>query len=111
MIYIHVKLCIYAYIVPATRVLTCVTLSGKSFARPKSPILGLKFSSNNMLLALISLWTMFGWASSWRKLRPEAVPRQIVALFCQSRGTHLLFEPVKKEKVQKWKVWTAVLVR
>lgn len=55
---------------------------------------------------------MFGWASSWRKLRPEAVPRQIIALFCQSRGTHLLFEPVKKGKFnyednncfQNWKV-------
>jgi len=54
----------YTSIVPATRVLRCVTLSGKSFASPKPPILGCKFPSRTTLLALMSLWTKCGSASS-----------------------------------------------
>lgn len=66
------------YIVPATRVLTWVILDGISFARPKSEILGVKSLSRRILLALISLWTICGRTSSWRKASPRATPMQIL---------------------------------
>lgn len=71
----------WTYMVPATRVLMWVILSGKSFAKPKSPILGTRSLSSKMLLALISRWTIRGSDSSWRNARPEAVPIQIVAFW------------------------------
>ena len=52
------------YRVPATLVLICVMLPGKNFANPKSAILGLRFLSRRMLLALMSRWTIGGWISS-----------------------------------------------
>lgn len=83
-----------SYTVPATRVLTWVTLSGKSFASPKSPILGSKLPSRSTLLAFMSLWTICGSASSWRNARPDAVPLHIWARVAQSRSRCLPLEPI-----------------
>jgi len=52
------------HIVPATRVLTWVVFGGRSFANPKSEILGVRSLSRRILLALISRWTICGWTSS-----------------------------------------------
>lgn len=87
------------HMVPATRVLMWVTLSGKSFARPKSPILGTRSLSSKMLVALISRWTIGGSASSWRNERPRAVPRQIEALLGQSKGMRIFLGPVRNIKM------------
>lgn len=54
------------YLVPATRVLTCVSSSGKRRAMPKSAILGIHLSSSRMLLALMSRWMIHLCESSWR---------------------------------------------
>jgi len=42
--------------VPAIPVLRCVLSAPKHRARPKSAILGLRFSSRRTLLLLMSLW-------------------------------------------------------
>lgn len=42
------------YRVPATLVLTCDTSEGRSFARPKSDIFGVRSLSRSILLALMS---------------------------------------------------------
>ncbi|KAF7056855.1 hypothetical protein CFC21_064228 [Triticum aestivum] len=76
--------CHFAYNVPATLVLICVMLPGKSFASPKSDILGLRSLSSRMLLALMSRWTICGRISSCRYVRPSATPMQIFALVLQS---------------------------
>lgn len=85
----------YTHIVPATRVLTWVILSGKSLASPKSPILGWRFSSIRTLLALISRWTIGGSASSWRNARPAATPKHMAALLVQFNGTCFPLEPAR----------------
>ena len=71
------------YVVPAILVLIWVISSGKSLANPKSPIFGWKSLSRSMLLALISLCTICGTSSSWRKARAFAVPEHIADLLSQ----------------------------
>lgn len=44
----------FTYNVPATLVLTCDASGGKSFAKPKSDIFGVRSLSRSILLALIS---------------------------------------------------------
>jgi hypothetical protein len=44
----------FTYNVPATRVLICDAFGGRSFAKPKSEILGVRSLSRSILLALIS---------------------------------------------------------
>lgn len=44
----------FTYRVPATLVLTCDTSGGRSFARPKSDIFGVRSLSRSILLALMS---------------------------------------------------------
>lgn len=69
---------IRTYIVPATRVLIWVIFDGMSFARPKSEIFGLRSFPRRILLALISLCTIWGRTSSWRNARPRATPTHIL---------------------------------
>lgn len=73
-------------------------LSGKSLASPKSPILAFKSLSRSILLALISLWTIRGTSSSWRNVRPLAVPKQIAFLFSQSSLMVLFFAPTNRRR-------------
>jgi hypothetical protein len=63
-----------AYIVPPTLVVRWVLSSVKSFASPKSAILGWRFSSRSMLPGLISLCIMRTRECSCKYARPRAVP-------------------------------------
>lgn len=92
------------YVVPATRVLMWVVLSGNSLAKPKSPIFGVKFLSRRILLALMSLCTICGSSSSWRNARPLAVPIQIEDLMPQFRL------PISTSGATRWKTLTCQYV-
>lgn len=83
----------YAYNVPATRVLTCVALGGRSLANPKSEIFGVRSLSRRMLLAFMSLWIMGGRISSWRNASPRATPTAILTRARQLNRMLLYLDP------------------
>ena len=83
------------------RVLMWVFSSSSSLAKPKSDILALRSLSSKILVALMSLWTIFSLDSSWRYAKPLAIPRQILHLVSQSSFNRLLSGPAKLE----WRLW------
>lgn len=94
----------WAHIVPATRVLTCVVFGGRSFANPKSEIFGVRWLSRRTLLAFISLCTIRGRTSSWRKARPRATPMQILDRVSQLKCM-LLWPPPDENRQQETEWW------
>lgn len=72
--------------VPATNVETWVLFGCIKVANPKSETRASIFSSNNMLLDLMSLWIMRGMQSWWRYDIPLAAPAAILYLVGQSKN-------------------------
>ena len=83
--------------VPAIRVLMWVFLSSYNFANPKSDILGQRYSSSKILLALTSRCTILGLDSSWRYANALAVAKHILKRVGQSRCKSLF--PTKSQKL------------
>lgn len=72
--------------VPRTRVeWRRAAISGAWFDRSKSAILATSSSKINTLLDLISRWTIWGTAFSWRYSRPLAAPTAILTRWAQER--------------------------
>lgn len=86
---------VYTYSVPATLVLICDTSEGRSFAKPKSEIFGVRSWSRSILLALMSRWTTWGRTPSWRYASPWATPMQIFTRVLQLNWMLLCWEPDK----------------
>ena len=70
-------------------VLASIWLLPKILAVPKSDILGFISSSNNTLLAFISLWMILSRESSCKYWRPLAIPLTMFLRLAQSRSLHL----------------------
>jgi len=67
--------------------LPSISGTGASLDSPKSATFAMNFESNNMLLALTSLWKIGGSASVCRYTRPLADPRAIFNLMAKLRGS------------------------
>ncbi len=68
----------FLYLAPATNVWSLSASLWKSRARPKSAILGLRFLSRRMLIALMSEWMRCASILVWRWASPCAVPNAML---------------------------------
>lgn len=76
--------------VPAIRlVFPSVSSISKSFAKPKSEILGFMSPSNKMFPAFRSRWIILRRESSWRYRSPPLMPSMILYRLAQSSCWHL----------------------
>ena len=85
---------VFTHNVPATWVVTWDFSSLSSLAKPKSETFGVKFRSRRTLLDLISLCTIWGWCSSWRKASPLATPMDTSLRVSQLKFIFFCSEPI-----------------
>lgn len=90
------------YSVPAIPVLKCDLSAPKHRARPKSAILGVRFSSRRTLPLLISRWMILILVPWWRYASPSAVPRMILNLCFQFRIWVLFFSTKQISTSPSW---------
>ena len=89
---------LFTHNVPATWVVTWDFSSLSSLAKPKSETFGVKFGSRRTLLDLISLCTIWGWCSSWRKASPLATPMDTSLRVSQLNSILFCSEPINLEE-------------
>ncbi len=95
----------FLYLAPATNVWSLSASLWKRRARPKSAILGLRFLSRRMLIALMSEWTRCASILVWRWASPCAVPNAML-----NRLFHSSFMPFAGSVKWTHQLWTYTCV-